>query len=243
MTWLSAAHAGRALSLEASTEVLVAKEQQTVEPAAAVNQLPPLLVRSDVRKETCPHGCGFTDNQDAVFNHKSSCPKRHDKILSKVKFFHAADDIRGGNSGGDRHCQMMAKRRMGVDVKYQRALSLEAIGRRSADTFQPNAGSYNHCYGSEARRLDENKFCKDNFLLQDLKNGRLNNPYDLTGPGGGGLPGSAAAGAGPQDPRRDPRLDATNQLPGAVESASPKKRRMDASSYIEKQCEQLQQAC
>ena len=78
-----------------------------------------------------------------------------------------------------------------------------------------------------AKHLDEHEFCKDNFLLQDPKNGRLDNPYDLTGPKGGGLPGSAAAGAGPEDPRRDPRLDATNQIPGAVESASPKNCRME----------------
>ena len=124
------------MPLEAAPEVRGAKEQQSVELAAAVNQLPPPLVRSVVRTETCPHGCGFTDNQDAVFNHKSDCPKRHDKILSKVNFYRAADDIRGGGSGSDRHCQKMAKRRMGVDVKYQRALSLKAIGPMSADTFR-----------------------------------------------------------------------------------------------------------
>jgi len=145
----SRAYAGRVLPLETSPKVLDAKEQQPLETAAAVNQLPPPLVRSVVRKATCPHGCGFTYNQDAIFDHKSDCPKRHDKILSKVNFYRAADDIRGGKSGSDRHCQMMAKRRLEVDEKYQRALSLKAIGRMSADTFQLNAGSYNHCHGPE----------------------------------------------------------------------------------------------
>ena len=85
--------------------------------------------------------------------------------------------------------QMEAKERMTRDARFQKASSLKATGRASNDEFEYDASRYMHCYGSESKRVDEQNFAVDNSLLRDFENGRLVNPYDLSGSGEGGSPG------------------------------------------------------
>ena len=245
---------GRAFPIEGPLEARAAEEQQSMElqkPAGGVaegTRKSPLVSTGSkqqpvepivVRKDTCPNDCGFEGDPNAVFDHRSVCLKGQDKLSARVTFYRPPHDVSGGRSGGDRPSHLFAKKRLAVHKKrqkapgsarHQEARSLKATGRKSTDTFQPNEGSHNHYYGSEDRHEDEQTFAEDNSLLHVFENGRLLNPYDLTGsgvhvdeiqqPAGG-----AAAGARPRDPRRDPRLGPAP--PPFTPASMIKKRRKD----------------
>ena len=180
-------------------------------PVAAVNRLLPPSISSVVRKDTCPHACGFTDNPAAVFDHRAVCQKGRDMLMSKVNFYCDAHDISGGRSRKDRECQRWAKCCLARHKMFQKAVSLQVDGRTRTDKIQLDASAIMHSHASEGRDLVERLFSGDDFLLFQLEKGRLHNPYDLDRTGRGS----------------DPRLDTNIQPPVFGESASLKKRRLD----------------
>jgi hypothetical protein len=128
-----------------------------------------------VREDTCPHGCGFKDNPDAVFDHKTRCQKNKDVRLLSGFGYIAPDE--GPAQMEERLRQEEAKERLSKAKNYATALSLTKQGRKSSDPFPHTGGAYMYLDGRKDRDMDERDFHEANLILQEFEKGNLCNPY------------------------------------------------------------------